>query len=124
MKAINIDIGSRVRMVADVDHKGTVIGNKLPSGDEVLAIEWDNGELDRVNVHDVELYDAQIEKDFEQVQKEIELAAEALGRANALCSKHKTDLSSAIYNDDYHITIRSLFQELNGAGWSTSSMNC
>jgi hypothetical protein len=110
-----------VRVKAKDGSRGTVLGESKKTPGE-FAVEWDDGELAKHEAGDLELVDTQLETDYEAIQEALSAAAEKLSEANALASKHNTDLYNLHYSDD--ISFSDLFSELNEAGWSTSSMRC
>jgi hypothetical protein len=126
MKAFDVEVGVRVKSTSEwPNKKGTVIGTKLSDGNEVVAVEWENGCLTKVNINDVEILDSELERDYEEIKKKVEMAAALLDDSNILAKKHNTSLSSLEYHqDDVNIGIGNLMDALNNAGWSTSSMSC
>lgn len=72
MKASEMQVGTRIQMGEDEDvEKGVVIGNALKDGDEVIAVEWDNGSLGKVNVNDVQPEEDSLEQEFREVAESI-----------------------------------------------------
>jgi len=51
-KANQVKVDSTVKYYAS-NRVGRVICNSLKDGDEAIAVEWDNGELAKVNVNDI-----------------------------------------------------------------------
>jgi hypothetical protein len=125
MKAFDVEVGASVKNNGWPIKRGSVIGTKLSDGDEVIAVEWADGSLTKVNVNDVEIVDSELERDYEEIRKKVEMAAALLADSNIMAKKHNTSLSSLEYNqDDMDVGIGQLFDALRGAGWSTSSMSC
>jgi hypothetical protein len=100
--AANFPAGIRIVLSAKHDRKGTVIGNKLSQGDAVVAVEFDDGTLTRVNVGDI-LLESDLEDDFkkfvEQVNAKIVAAATLIDEAYDLAQTRGKDLRST---DDEH----------------------
>lgn len=117
MKAKDLEIGTRVSKKLN-GRLGTVIGNKLSDGDEVVAVEWNDGSLTKANVNDLE--NRAIELAYELIQEKMIEAAAALNAARILASDNHTSLSSLYYNLDFS----AFFDAMDDAGWSTSSMHC
>jgi len=116
MKASDFDIGDAVKDY-DTSKRGTVIGNKLSDGDQVVAVEWDDGSLTKANIDDLTKHDTALEAEFAVVQVKITQAAQLLNEANSIL---KARGLSREENFDYS----ALFTEIRRAGWSTSSINC
>jgi hypothetical protein len=127
MKAKDVAVGVKVQDVCNYPVKnGIIIGTKLSDGDAVVAVEWSNGSLAKVNIADLSVIDPLLERDFHDIAAKIAKAALLIGEANVLARNHKTDLSSLAYNYDEHIDhgVSALFTALNNAGWNSSSMSC
>jgi hypothetical protein len=118
MKTKDLAVGTSVHHRLDKTVIGTIIGNKLSDGDEVVAVEWANGDLQKVNVNDLE--DRSLEFAYEQIQKKMSEAAAALDAARILATANHTSLYSL--NDELNFS--DFFEALDSAGWSTSSMFC
>ena len=129
MKASDFDIGDTVKDY-DTGNRGTVIGNKLSDGDQVVAVEWEHGALTRANVDEITKYDtvleAELEAEFAVVQVKITQAAQLLNEANSLLKARGLSLREASYdeNGEENFDYSALFTEIRRAGWSTSSINC
>lgn len=125
MKSSDFEVGCKVKHL-DEGHRGVVIGNKLSDGDQVVAVELDDGSLKKINVEDLTVLDDKLEEEFAQIQLKLTEAARALREANKLMRAHGTDLSSAEFDSEYEdlLDISELFAQLREAGWSTSSMRC
>ena len=128
MKTLNAEVGASIKDTSESPHKrGTIIGTKLSDGPSVVAVEWSDGSLSKVNLDtdDVVIVDSELERDFDEIRSKVEMAAALLGGANLVAQKHRTDLSSLRYDeDDIDLGIGELFSALRNAGWSTSSMSC
>jgi hypothetical protein len=123
MKALDIEIGTAVRKRNEYATKGTIIGNKMLDGDEVVAVEWLDGSLTKYNINDLRIVSSELERDYEEIKEKILAAAVMLNEANLLASKHDTDISSLAY-DNIDFGIGKLHISLRNAGWSTSSLDC
>jgi hypothetical protein len=125
MKASDFDIGDAVKDY-DTGNRGTVIGNKLSDGDQVVAVEWDDGSLTKANIDDLTKHDTALEAEFAVVQVKITQAAQLLNEANSLLKARGLSLREASYdeNGEENFDYSALFTEIRRAGWSTSSMNC
>ena len=127
MKAKDVEIGAKVRDVGQYPvQRGTIIGTKLSDGDEVVAVEWADGSLTKANINDLTVVDPELENDFQQIALCMKAAAKLINEANLLAKNHGTDISSLYYNEeeDIDLSISTLFNALNSAGWSASSMLC
>jgi hypothetical protein len=125
-------VESIIQSKANKKRKGTVLGNNLKDGDLVLAIEWDNGALEKVNVDDVEV-SLTVEQEFELLQNDVNSklneAAKLIREASNLAESKGLNLRS-IDDDRPNCTYDYLFAQevledaMDGAGWNTSSWNC
>lgn len=131
MKAHEVKVGEKVSAMVSRGPKntkkmtGTVIGIKVSDGDEVVAVEWDDGKLQKMNVNDLEFVD--MEEDFKMIASKIHEAANLLSEANELATKHQTSLSNLFYTNNEHAgygEFRHLFNELDAGGWRASTMLC
>ena len=118
MSREDFPINSRVK---DEDgNKGTVIGHPLKSDD--LAIEWDDGSLNKMSPEDLTLLPPGLEEDFQAISEAIKKAADGLNQATSLARKHGKDLQDLYYDND--VDVSELFRAISNAGWSSSSMRC
>lgn len=97
MKAIEMKVDTHVKMEKrrgcseTVTLKGVVIGNKLRDGDEVVAVEWDDGTVAKVNVNDLHVCH-DIEEEFiktckevlPQIYEKMKAAADLINEAEAI----------------------------------------
>lgn len=113
-------VGSRVRD-EDNTQKGTVIGHSAKEA-EIVAVEWDDGELEKVDYNCLVLVDTALEADFEKIEAAMSQAAAKLNEAQALAAKHGKDLYNLHYEGD--LSFSEMFHALDNAGWSSSSMRC
>jgi hypothetical protein len=122
MKASDIAIGTRVRSKSSCSGgRGTVVGNKLRADtNDSVAVEWDNGTVHRMQILDLELLDDDLEAAYEAISLRVAEASAALARANKIAREHNTSLSELRLQLGMH----SLLEELDNAGWSSSSMRC
>ncbi len=136
MKAIEMEINTKIQ---DEDgNVGVVIGNQLKDGPEIIAIEWEEGGLGKVNVNDVNLYkdlEAEFGDTASQINRKIREATKALREVNRL--REEANLP-ALFNSQWlrdegdcylaqkleMIDVSDLETEINSAGWSTSSSYC
>jgi hypothetical protein len=123
MSNTSFPVGCRVRDSVDPATKGTVIGHPLKNT-ELVAVEWDNGELQKVSTTSGEiiLVNTALEADFNKIAEKIKEASAAINEANLLAKKNKTDLNTLHY--DGEVDCRDMFSALDNAGWSASSMRC
>ena len=120
-------IGTAVVSKANHNRKGIVIGNRLRN-DSLVAVEWTDGELARVNVIDL-LTEASLENEFQafrdEVNAKLQEAAKLIGEASALAATRGKDLQDydSECEDDLfdHYVLKSAMGQ---AGWNTSSWNC
>lgn len=124
------DFPNDTRVVSKANHnrKGTVIGNKLRQGDHVVAVEWEDGNLARVNVADL-LTEASLEDEFKAFQAEVDgklsEAAKLIREAATLAESRGKDLLS--YDPDGEDNMFDTYQiesAMRDAGWNTSSWHC
>lgn len=125
-------VESIIQSKANKKRKGTVLGNNLKDGDKVLAIEWDDGSLAKVNVDDVEV-SLTVEEEFKLFQNEVngklQKAAELIREAANLAADKGLDLR-AIDRDRPNASYDYLFDQdllegaMEEAGWNTSSWHC
>lgn len=121
MKTSDIGVGMRVVYTRNGETKrGTIIGNSLRDGDEVAAIEWDDGSLEKKNVNDLKMEG--LEEEYQKIAAKVVAAAELLEEANAMAVKNGTSLYTMWYNGEGQF--QRLFNQLDEAGWSSSSMKC
>ena len=99
--------------------KGTIIGDKLKAP-LMVAIEWDDGTLSKESVHDLRVLNEAQEKAHQEIKAKVTEATLALEAANKLARENGTSLSDLYYDLEF----RGLFDELDDAGWSSSSMHC
>ncbi len=123
-----MEVGAVVRMYDDHDYKGTVIGNKVSDGDEVVAIEWDNGVLSKENVNDLKL--VSLDNDFEifqaKLMEKIYAASALLNEANEMAKTRGKSIRDLEWDNEGEtgVTLYPIFQQIKRAGWSTSSLGC
>lgn len=126
MKASDFEVGALVKSYDEPTKRGTVIGNQLSDGDQVVAIEWEDGSLTKSNIDDLKVINSALEAEYAAVQLKLDQAAKLMKEANAILRSHGVSLRDAEYDDEGEelIDTSALFAEIRGAGWSTSSMNC
>lgn len=129
MKAIDIAIGAKVR--ADnggpVSKRliGTVVANQLRSGDEVVVVEWDNNNVEPININDVDVItESQLEGDFSmltaQIKTKMNTAAHAIKESQKMAILNGYDL----HGYDLQSAIEPLMDAMDEVGWCTSSLVC
>jgi hypothetical protein len=101
--------------------RGVVIGHSASNPSKV-AVEWDNGVLESVDYTQLELVDTALEADFKKIQEVLNSAVKLLNEANAIARQRKSSLANFAYDD--HINFDDVFEALDDAGWSSSSMRC
>jgi hypothetical protein len=127
MKASDFPVDTRVVMADYHNDKGTVIGNKMRSGDEIVAVEWDNGTLTKINVNELLTEQSLFEDDFNayklEINAKLEAASALILEANALAAVRGNDLQSQ-GNYDYIFAVDLIEDAMHTAGWNTSSWHC
>lgn len=123
MLAKNVKIGTRIKTDTYDKSvvKATVIGNQLSEGGAIVAVEWDDGLLEKVDINNYRIIDSELESVYHQIQEKLSAASLAIEEANDLAKKHNFSLSD-IYDEE--IGRWDLMSALQAAGWSTSSMSC
>jgi hypothetical protein len=118
---------TRIVSRANLTRKGTVIG-KSSQGDQVVAVEWDSGDLARVNVADIRT-EASLEDEFnefrELVDAKLAEAASLIREAARMAESRGKDLQDYdSENDDYLFDYGQIEGAMRDAGWNTSSWHC
>jgi hypothetical protein len=120
MKAFSLPVGTEVSKFGRTT-KGTVISNTLSSGNEVVAVEWENGTLEKCNVNDLRKTPNEMDKDFDQIRKSIAESHAALKEAVDLADKHGVFLRELEFED---VSFNDLENMVNDVPWASSSSNC
>ncbi len=119
---------ANIQSKSNKNRKGTVIGNKLSDGDQVVAVEWADGTLGKVNVNDIQVC-LSIEEEFKLIQNEVN---DKLNKAANLI-REAADLAEAngkgLHDNDPHDYDRlfdtdAIEGAMGDAGWNTSSWHC
>ncbi len=126
--AQDFPVDTNVQALSNKNRKGVVIGNKVSDGDQVVAVEWADGTLGKVNVNDIQKC-LSLEEEFKLVQDEVNAKlneAAALIRAAAdLARDNGKELQD---NDDENydrlFEIGVIERAMDDAGWNTSSWYC
>jgi len=126
--ATDFPIDQNVQHKGNKNRKGVVIGNKLSDGDQVIAVEWADGSLSKVNVNDIEKC-LSLEEEFEamvgEVNSKINQAAALIREAARIAEANGKDLRSTDEeNYDYLFDQGELESAMEDAGWNTSSWHC
>lgn len=121
-------IDSLIQAKANKSRKGTVLGNSLRDGDHVLAVEWDDGSLAKVNVLDVEV-SLSLEEEFNLFKSEVDAklsqAAALIREAAVLAESRGKDLLSFDSEaEDSMFDTYQIERAMESAGWNTSSWHC
>lgn len=131
MSAQDFAVGSTIQLIVSPKKRGVVLGNNLKSGPDLLAVEWEDGSLDKVRASDV--------KEALTLEQEFELAKTSinskLAQAAALILEAAKDAETAgssllEYEDDYssyptsEFEIDKIRRAMDQAGWNTSSWYC
>lgn len=121
-------VDSTIQAKTNKARKGTVLGNNLKDGNQVLAVEWDDGSIGKVNANDVEV-SLSIEEEFnlfrDEVNDKLARAAKLIREAGALAdSKGKELLDSDPDDGDGLFDTYQIEQAMSAAGWNTSSWHC
>lgn len=119
---------SNIRAKANKNRKGVVIGNKLSDGDQVVAVEWADGTLGKMNVNDIEIC-LSMEEEFKLLQNEVngklQQAAALIREANQLAEAQGKNLRSLDDESyDYMFDTNPIENAMDEAGWNTSSWYC
>lgn len=126
MKASDFEIGATVKS-CETGTRGTIIGNKLSDGDQVVAVEWENQTLTKYNISDLKLVNSTLEAEYAIIQENVRAAAHLLSEANKIAQKNGTNLcglEQEYDGDEPLINMGALMNALDEGGWSTSSMSC
>jgi hypothetical protein len=125
--AIDFEIGSTIQLINNKSRKGIVLGNKMRDGDNVLAIEWNDGSLDKVRTNEIEP-SLSIEEEFKLVQKQVnsklEEASKLIREATDLALQNGKDLVPLDFYAERKFNTEQLESAIKYAGWSTSSWYC
>jgi len=126
--ASDYEVEQTVQATANPKRKGVVIGNKLSDGDQVVAIEWADGTLAKVNANDIQP-SMSIEEEFElfksQVNEKLQQAADLIREANALAGAQGKDLQAYDSEaEDAMFDSHLLERAMRDSGWNTSSWHC
>lgn len=112
-------IGSTVVAKDDPSRKGTVVSNQLSDSDYV-AVEWKNGDLEKVYALDIKVYTSTMEADYRKIKEKVDEATKLLTEAGELANSHDTTISSL----NCELDLNRLYEVMNGDGWYNSSRNC
>lgn len=126
--ASDFPIDQNVYAKSNKNRKGVVIGNKLSDGDQVVAVEWADGNLTKANVNDIEKC-LSLEEEFklvqDQVNEKLVTAANLVREAAQLAQSQGKDLQDWDPDgDDYLFDTYTLKRAMGDAGWNTSSWSC
>jgi len=124
----NVQHKTHTTDIFNTPRKGVGIGNKLSDGDQVVAVEWADGQLSKVNVNDLQKC-LSLEEEFAQMQNQVNEklaeAAKLIREAGKLAGNYGKDLLS---NDDENydrlFEIDCIEGAMDEAGWNTSSWYC
>lgn len=117
-------VDSGVQSKLDKTRKGTVIGH---SKNDIfsVAIEWADGTLSKVNVHDL-TPTLSAEEEFKALQvvigEKFAAAAALIEEANQLAEEAGHDPVGDNY--DFYDQVRPLVNAMDSAGWNSSSWSC
>lgn len=123
MKAREAKLGARVTSNNNY-YKGIISSNSVSgSDDETVIVEWTNGNgLEKCNVNELRFAPEVLEEEYQAVQTKLNTAKLALAEANALINKRRDHSSLRDWDTEGIVTLHELFNELDNAGWNTSSM--
>lgn len=126
--AKDFPVDSVIQPKTNKKRKGTVLGNNLKDGDQVLAVEWEDGSLAKVNANDVEL-SLSMEEEFKLVQAEVNdrlnRAAQLIREAAQVAQSNGHDLLNPEYGySDSKFEVGVIEGAMDDAGWRTSSWHC
>lgn len=126
--ASDFPVDTNIQHRGNNKRRGVVIGNKLSDGDQVVAVEWADGALTKVNVNDIQKC-LSLEEEFQQMRSEvnakIQAAADLIREAATLAEAHGKDLRSYDRDaEDYMFDQYELESAMADAGWNTSSWGC
>jgi len=120
-------VDSKVILTTNRGRQGIVVSNKLRDPN-MVAVDWDDGELNKVNV-DYLLTVTDLEEEFkllvQRVDAKLELAASLILEAADLAKSQEKELISGYgYESHSDFNTRVLENAMDKAGWSTSSWYC
>lgn len=118
---------TRIVSRANLSRKGCVIG-KSSQGDQVVAVEWDSGDLARVNVADIRT-EVSLEEEFnefrELVDAKLAEAANLIREAAKMAESRGKELQDYDPDTDDRLFDYSQIEgAMRDAGWNTSSWHC
>lgn len=125
--ASDFAVDANIQSLANRQRRGTVIGNKLKNDQEV-AVEWDDGTVQKVNVNDIQVC-LSMEEEFKLVQDQVNdklgQAATLIREAADLARNNGQELLDE-YGQPYSskFEVRQLQTAMDHAGWNTSSWYC
>jgi hypothetical protein len=126
--ASDFTVGMDVQHKGNTKRRGVVIGNQLSDGDQVVAVEWADGQLAKVNVNDIQKC-LSMEEEFAlmrtQVNEKLQAAADLISEATNLAKAHGKNLLSND-DEDYEplFDTDAIEGAMDDAGWNTSSWHC
>lgn len=92
--------------------------------DDYVSVKWDDGTIeDEVDLEDLKLdslednFEKLQEEAYKKIQKAVDNAVTELKKANELCEKYRF-----VLRDDF--STYKLLNEIDNAGWSSSSLSC
>lgn len=131
-KATDFNPEQNIQLKLNLKKRGVVIGNRLSDGDEVVAVEWEDGTLQKVNANDIQVC-LSAEEEFklfvDEVNSKLAAASALIREANSLAAQRGKDLQS-IDNEGDDPSYDSLFdtyqleRAMSDSGWNTSSWHC
>jgi hypothetical protein len=118
MKAKDMKLETAVVVSGADRRRGTVIGNKISKDDELVAVEWSNGEITKINVNRLIPAPPSVEEAYEAIKSAMSAAISSLKTANELADKHSVYLSEVDYD-----LMQEFNEESNNIAWAPSQ-NC
>lgn len=126
--ASDFAVDTTVKHKLHATHRGVVIGNKLSDGDQVVAVEWEDGTLAKVNVNDLQIC-LSLEEEFKQMQDQVNEKLQTAARLIREAADMAEEKGKGLLDndeDDYEPLFETDCIEgaMEDAGWNTSSWHC
>jgi hypothetical protein len=138
MEAKECTLKRRVALAGNTSplQKGTIVGpvTPHPTAGEVVIVEWDNGQIQKVTLRSIlttedaavkeaelEAAAAKLEDEFSEVEKKIKEKMTKAGKLIAEAAKLAESVGQELPDMDAAYTLQSAMDK---AGWRTSSWGC
>jgi hypothetical protein len=124
MKAKDVAVGARITDPKYRYKTGTILSNNVSEGDKMVTVEWDNSyswdKVETVNVNSLRIVPIPLEEDFQKVNEQLKIAAQAIRAAGKIANDKGTSLRE--WDGEEMLSFQEVFNEIDGAGWQTSTM--